>query len=77
MKIIYNLALSPFTVKLDKDRILVLLCYNLWTPQNGHRQSRRSRERARMMRKVVMECGLCRSGRMRTSGPEVAREFGD
>lgn len=56
---------------------LVLLCYKLWTPQKGHRQSSRSRDRARMMRNVAMECGLCRSGRMRTSGLEVGREFGD
>jgi hypothetical protein len=59
------------------DTLLVLLCYTLWMPQNGQRQSWRSRERARMMRKVAMECGLCRSGRMRTSGLEVWREFGD
>jgi hypothetical protein len=56
---------------------LVLLCYKRRTPQNGHRQSWSSRERARMMRNVAMECGLCRSGRMRTSGLEVGREFGD
>ena len=55
---------------------LVLLCYNRLTPQNGHWQSWRSRERARMMRKVAMECGLCLSGRMRTSGFEVGRQFG-
>ncbi len=56
---------------------LVLLCYNLWTPQNGHRQSWSSRDRARRMRKVAMECGLCRSGRIRASGLEVRRELGD
>ena len=57
--------------------VLVLLCYKCWTPQNGHRQSWSSRERARRMRKVAMECGLCRSGRMRTSGLEVGPELGD
>jgi uncharacterized C2H2 Zn-finger protein len=31
-------------------RRLILLCHKRWTPQNGHRQSRRSRERARMSR---------------------------
>jgi transcriptional regulator with XRE-family HTH domain len=47
------------------SKLLVLLCYNRRLPQKGHRQSWRSRERARRMRKVAIECGLCLSGRMR------------
>lgn len=61
----------------DPQGALVLLCHKRQTPQNGQRQSWRSRERARMMRKVAMECGLCRSGRMRASGLEVGRELGN
>ena len=61
----------------DTGTGLVLLCHKRWIPQNGQRQSWRSRDRARMMRNVAMECGLCRSGRMRAAGLEVGREFGD
>jgi hypothetical protein len=55
---------------------LLLLCYKRWTPQKGHRQSLRSKGRARMMRRVAMEWGLCLSGRMRSSWLEAGREFG-
>src|SRR5258708_5641754 len=57
-------------------RELVLLCYKRRTPQKGHRQSLRSSERARMMRRVAMEWGLCRCGRTRAPGPEVLWKFG-
>jgi hypothetical protein len=59
-----------------REQGLILLCYKRWTPQDGHRHSWQSRDRARMMRKVAMECGLCRSGRIRASGLEVGRQFG-
>ncbi len=55
---------------------LVLLCHKRWTPQNGHWRSCWSRERASRMRRVAMECGLCRSGRMRAAGPEACRGLG-
>jgi len=56
--------------------ILVLLCYNRSDPQKGQRQSWRSRERASSMRRVAMEWGLCRSGRMRAAWPEVGWQVG-
>lgn len=55
---------------------LVLLCYKRWIPQKRHRQSLRSKERARMMRRVAMEWRLCLSGRMRASCLVAGREFG-
>jgi len=48
----------------------------LEAPQKGQGQIWRSRDRARRMRRVAMECGLCRSGRMRAAGLEVSRQLG-
>jgi hypothetical protein len=61
---------------MEKDTLLVLLCYKLRVPQNGHWQSWRNRERARMIRSVAMEFGLCRWGRIRSPGLESWRELG-
>lgn len=54
---------------------LVLLCYKRSAPQKGQRQIWRSSERASSMRKVAIECGLCRSGRKRAARLEVGWEF--
>jgi len=56
--------------------LLVLLCHKRRTQQNGQQGSRLSRNLASLMRRVAIECGLCRSARMRrTAGPEVGRNF--
>jgi hypothetical protein len=56
---------------------LVLLCYKRKTPQKGQRESCASSTRAIFIRRVVMEAGLCRSGRTRTARSEGRRDFGD
>src|ERR1035438_4492568 len=46
--------------------------------QDAHRSADLSgcvRERASRMRRVAMEWGLCRSGRMRAAGPEVGQRL--
>ena len=55
---------------------LVLLCYKRNDPQKGHHGSCARRCRAMVMRRVVIDCGLCRSGRTRAARPEVRRKAG-
>ena len=58
-------------------RRIVLLCYKRKTPQKGQRETCASSTRAIFIRRVVMEAGLCRSGRTRTARSEGRRDFGD
>jgi len=76
--------ISAITIKVNDmassvhfyNRLLVLLCHKRRTQQNGQQGSRLSRNLASLMRRVAIECGLCRSARMRrTAGPEVGRNF--
>ena len=56
--------------------LLVLLCHKRRVQQNGQQVSRLSRNLASLIRSVAIECGLCRSARMRrAAGPEVGRNF--
>ena len=57
------------------SNLLVLLCYKRSTPQTGQQASCRSRKCAMRIRRLVMDTGLCRSGRRRAPRPVVAREF--
>ena len=55
---------------------LVLLCHKRRMQQNGQQRSCLSRNLASLIRSVAIECGLCRSARMRrAAGPEVGRNF--
>ena len=55
---------------------LILLCHKRGEQQNGQQVSCLSRDLARRIRSVAMECGLCRSARTRcAAGPELGRNF--
>jgi hypothetical protein len=57
-------------------RLLVLLCHKRREQQNGQQLSCLSRNLASWIRSVAIECGLCRSARMRrAAGLEVGRNL--
>jgi len=56
--------------------LLVLLCHKRREQQNGQQASCLSRNLASWIRSVAMECGLCRSARMRCAArAEFGRKF--
>jgi hypothetical protein len=56
--------------------LLVLLCHKRREQQNGQQASCLSRDLASWIRSVAMECGLCRSARMRcATRAEFGRNF--
>jgi hypothetical protein len=59
------------------EDLLVLLCYKNGRRQQGHLGSERARWVAIWRRRVVMECGLCRSTLMGSAaGLSFARQAG-
>jgi hypothetical protein len=59
------------------EKVLVLLCYKNGRRQQGHLGSERARWVAIWRRRVVMECGLCRSTLMGSAaGLSFARQAG-
>src|ERR1700692_5133414 len=76
-----KLKQDPQDLKSGKDprlrmgSTLVLLCYKRREQQNGQHGSCWSRARAILMRRVAMDCGLCRSARARrAAGQEAGRD---
>ena len=66
---------SPYE-NLPAPRILLLLCYKKWVPQQGQPLSRRSRTCAIVIRKVAIDHGLCLALRTgSTAGPEMRRDL--
>jgi hypothetical protein len=59
-----------------KCALLVLLCYKRRAQQKGQQGSCWMRTLAILMRRVAMDCGLCRSARTRrAAGLEVGRNL--
>ena len=61
----------------DHPVSLVLLCHKRFGPQKGQHGSCRTIAVAMANRSVVIETGLCRSGRDRATRDERFREGGD
>jgi len=71
-----RLVLIRYRISGFFSSLLVLLCHKRREQQNGQQASCLSRNLASWIRSVAMECGLCRSARMRCAArAEFGRKF--